>query len=666
MAAGLRAHGCAAARGAGFVTLCAWLILALGAVVAHAQSSLQVANGFQREVSRFRWTSVAAVSMRVARWQVAIDNRFLSDAFLRFDDRLHFRDENLVTIDAERPLGRRAAVGLNGRTAWFGLSRVFSQDVYGGIRVRPDDTILIEPVLGVAWDRRPGAGAPRLDVGPAVGGRWHLAERDIGGYRIELGGESTWQFIRPRRGHSIALGGSAGRQFGSARLRTSLRMSSRRRDTYRAASFLNRTAGTGLPPEAVEATTSDTLDVHMQLEAPLFRGLRLLGQADVGVNSRRIRTHHSPEATLFFETDFSRRALHADLGLVYEKPELMARVSVEAGAAAEVRRLANRDVLPPLEAAQKTALLAQADYDEGAFGLSAALRASLLQRLTGSAVATSRIVRHDTPGINQDDRDEVYHNGELGLQLALSRTLRMDLKVFGSYYHAVYLKAERSAESSIQRTLRLRPSFGWRPSADTDMRFASEVRATYTVDDFQLPGPSADRSVGPASYGSRLSWTSVLLVTYASWQRPVMRTCIWGRLLWNSFAEIPFDTLRTYRAWVHVQSARNVIADVGWRLFLRSDYDRAATVSYTREDGRVATISRPGRRLIEQSGPTTTIVWAMGRSHLKVDGWINMQRIRYRIFGALPESNAHQIRQAARRGSRRLIPNVMLSVLWNL
>ena len=665
MAAGLRAHGCAAARGAGFVTLCAWLLLALGAVAAHAQSSLQVANGFQREVSRFRWTSAAAVSMRVARWQVAIDNRFLSDAFLRFDDRLHFRDENLVTIDAERPLGRRAAVGLNGRTAWFGLSRVFSQDVYGSIRVRPDETILIEPVLGVAWDRRPGAGAPRMDVGPAVGGRWHLAERDMGGYRIELGGESTWQFIRPRRGHSIALGGSAGRQFGSARLRTSLRMSSRRRDTYQAASFLNRTAGTGLPPEAVEATTSDTLDVHMQLEAPLFRGLRLLGQADVGVNSRRIRTHHSPEATLFFETDFSRRALDADLGLVYEKPELMARVSVEAGAAAEVRRLANRDALPPLEAAQKTALLAQADYDEGAFGLSAALRASLLQRLTGSAVATSRIVRHDTPGINQDDRDEVYHNGELGLQLALSRTLRMDLKVFGSYYHAVYLKAERSAESSIQRTLRLRPSFGWRPSADTDMRFASEVRATYTVDDFQLPGRRpTDQSARELRFEAELDQRLVgdlRILATASYADLHL-----GRLLWNSFAEIPFDTLRTYRAWVHVQSGRNVIADVGWRLFLRSDYDRAATVSYTREDGRAATISRPGRRLIEQSGPTTTIVWAMGRSHLKVDGWINMQRIRYRIFGALPESNAHQIRQAARTGSRRLIPNVMLSVLWNL
>lgn len=663
MAAGLSRSRTLAGRGHGWV--CAALVITMSTTVARAQPVVQYASGFEREVSRFRWTSAAEANIQVARWQVSLDNRFLSDAFLRFDDRLQFRDENVLAVDAEHPLGGRTAIGLSGYTAWFGLSRAFAQDVFGSIRVRPGGGLLLEPRLGVAWDRRPGPVDAKLDYGPAFGGRWSMDRPDLGGYRIHLGGEGTWRLIRPRHGRRTALSGSAGRQFGQTRLRTTLRASSLRRDAYRAASFLNRTAGAGLPPESVEATTSDTLDVNVLLEAPFLWGIRVLGQADLTVNARRIRTHHAPENALFFETDFSRRALDAEIGLVYEQKDISARLYAEAGAAAEVRRLANRDGLPVLEAAQKTVLLAQADYDEGAVGLSTAVRAVLMRRLRASLAATSRIVRHDTPEINQDDRDEVYHNAELGLQLAASRYVSIDFKVFGSYYHAVYLRAERSAENNVQRTLRMRPSIDWSPSSDTEIRLASEVRATYTVDDFLLPGrrptdQSARELRFEASLNRRIVGDARLL---ASGSYGDLRL---GRLLWDSFAEIPFDTLRTYRAWVHLQTGSRIVADVGWRLFIRSDYDRAATISYMREDGRAGTVSRPGRRLIEQSGPTTSVSWMMGRSHLQVEGWVNMQRIRYRLFGELPEQRENAIREAARRGSRRLIPNIMLNASWNL
>ena len=663
MAAGL-SRSCALA-GCRLGRTCAALVLVMSTNASAAQPVLEYTSGFQREVSRFRWTSAADASIRVAGWQVSMDNRFLSDAFLRFDDRLQFRDENVLSVDAEHPIGRRTAVGLSGYMAWFGLSRAFAQDVFGSIRIRPRAGMLVEPLFGVAWDRRPGATDARLDYGPALGGRWRMDRDDLGGYRVHLGGEGTWRLIRPRHGRRTALSGSAGRQFGKTRLRTTLRTSSLRRDAYRAASFLNRTAGAGLPPEAVEATTSDTLDVNVQLEAPVIRGIRVLAQADLAVNARRIRTHHAPENALFFETDFSRRALDAEIGLVYERKDVSARLFAEAGAAAEIRRLANRDGLPVLEAAQKTALLAQADYDEGALGLSTVLRAVLMRRLTASVAATSRIVRHDTPEINQDDRDEVYHNAELGLQVALSRYVSIDLKVFGSYYHAVYLRAERSAENNVQRTLRMRPSIDWRPSGDTEIRLASEVRATYTVDDFLLPGRRpTDQSARELRFEAALSRRiagDIRILASGSYGDLHL-----GRLLWDSFAEIPFDTLRTYRAWVHLQAGSRIVADVGWRLFIRSDYYRAATISYIREDGRAGTVSRPGRRLIDQSGPTTSVSWMMGRSHLQVEGWVNMQRIRYRLFGELPEQRADAIREAARRGSRRLIPNITMSASWKL
>ena len=665
--------------------LCLAVLLPVGpaATTTHAQPVQQLTTGFEREVNRFRWTSNAQLAMRVAGWDLALNNRFLSDAFILFDDELRFRDENLLTWEAQRSLGARYTAHVRGRTAWFGLSRAFTQELYGGVRVRPRSFAWIEPVVGVAWDRRPGVAVPdgplpqRLDAGPAYGARLSLTPPPVEGYQLRLEGEGTWQHIAPRRGRSVRLQGAAERQFEQARLASTVRLSSIRRDTYQAVSFLNRDASADRPPETLEATTSDTLEVNIELEAPFFRGIRLLSQADIAANNRFIRTHRAPEETLFFETNFNRRAIDAEVGLVYQKPNVAARLAVQGGAATERRQLANRESLPPAEASQKTNLLEQADYDEGVFGLQGNLRAALLRRLVLTFNGSSRIVRHDTPEANPDDRDEVYHNGEMGLLLRLSRYIQADLKLFGSFYHTVYLNAERSAENNIQRSLRLRPSMRWTPSERTRIRFATEVRATYTVDDFLLPGRRpTDQSARELRFETDLEQdlgNDARLFATGSYADLHL-----GRLLWNDFAEIPFDTLRTYSGWVHLQTGRRLVTDIGLRLFIRSDFDRAATVRYPRVDeaghelrdeaGQLltTTITRPGRQWIEQIGPTAAITWTMGASTLRFDGWVNVQHIRHRLYGALPETAADRIRRAARRGTRKLIPNLALTVVWNL
>ena len=637
--------------------------------------------GFERDVNLFRWTSAAQFSVSVAKWRVALQNRFISDAFLLFNNQLRFREEDLLSVVAERPVTGALDARLRGRLAWFGLSRAFTQELYGSVRLRPGRAFSFEPLLGIASDRRAGVALSdgslpqRLDVGPAFGAGLRIKPQPIEGYQLSLEGEGVWQHIAPRRGHEIQLQGEAGRRFGAARLSSSVRLASRRRDTYQAVSFLNRDASPDRSPETIEATTSDTLDVNIQIEALVIGGLRLLGQAEVRANNRRIRTYRAPEATLFFESDFNRRALDAEIGLVFERPRLSAQLSAEATATTERRHLANREALPPAEAAQKTNLLLQADYDEGVFGVRTTLRSMLLPRVTLAMNGSSRIVRRDTPEDNLDDRDEIYHSGEMGLQLRLSRYAQADIKVFGSYYHTVFLNAERSAENSVQRSVRLRPSLAWTPDEHTRIRFATEVRATYTVDDFLLPGrrpsdQSAREMRLEAEMERRLVGDAQLMAT-ASYADLHL-----GRLLWNEFAEIPFDTLRTYSGWVHLQTGRRLIADLGWRLFLRSDYDRAATVKYPRVDEhgvelrdengqiRTASISRPGRRWITQMGPTAAIFWNMGWSTVRLDAWINVQRVHHRLYGALPEISAARIRASARRGTRRLIPDVTLSVVW--
>jgi hypothetical protein len=650
---------------------------------AHAQPVQQLTTGFEREVNRYRWTSNARFALRLAGWDVALTNRFLSDGFILFDDELRFRDEDQLTWEARRPLGARYTAHVRGRTAWFGLSRVLTQELYGGLRLAPRPFAWIEPVLGAAWDRRPGVAVPdgdpprRLDAGPAFGTRLSLTPPPLDGYQLRLEGEGTWQRIAPRRGHTVRFHGAAERQFEHTRLASTVRLSSFRRDAYQAVSFLNRDAAPDRPPETIEATTSDTFDVHLELDAPFFRGVRLLSQADLAVNNRFIRTHRAPEETLFFETDFNRRAIDAEVGLLYEKQRVAVRLAAQGGAATERRQLANREDLPPAEASQKTNLLQQADYDEGVFGLQGNLQATLHPRLVLTFNGTSRIVRHDTPAANLDDRDEVSHNGVVGLLLTLSRYVQTDLKVFGAFYHTVYLNAERSAENNILRSLRLRPSMRWTPSPRTQIRFTTEVRATYTVDDFVLPGRRpTDQSARELRFETEVEQDlpgEARLFASGSYANLHL-----GRLLWNDFAEIPFDTLRTYSGWVHLQTGRRLVADVGLRLFIRSDFDRAATVQYARVDeagnelrdetGQVlrTSITRPGRQWIEQIGPTTTITWMMGASTLRLDGWLNVQHVRHRLYGALPEASADLIRRAARRGTRKLIPNVALTVVWNL
>ena len=115
------------------------------------------------------------------------------------------------------------------------------------------------------------------------------------------------------------------------------------------------------------------------------------------------------------------------------------------------------------------------------------------------------------------------------------------------------------------------------------------------------------------------------------------------------------------------------------RLFVRTDFERASTVRYRRldENGNVefdetgaavfSTITRTGRRWIEQVGPTCAIIWSMQKnSELRMDGWLNIQHIRQRLYGDLPEALADHIQSEARKGTRTVIPNLSVSVRWNL
>ena len=446
------------------------LLLVLVVNSTNAQSGLQVETDFERQVNLYRWQSVAQWQSELAQWKVSLANRFVSDAFIQSDNRLRFRDEDRLRLNAERSLTPRLDTRVRGYIDWFGSSRASSQALYGSVRYKLLEAFTLEPLVGVASDRRPGVPLPdgtlpqRFDAGLAGGGTVQMAPRSVAGYVLALDAEGIWERITPRRGRQVYVSGSAERTFGSARLASAIRLSSQRRDTYQASSFLNRDREQYA--ESIEATISDTLDARLQVMAPVFTGgLRIMAQADVQANNRRIRTARAPEESIYFETDFSRRAFNGEFGLLYDRGSLSAELTAQVNIATEQRQLSNREMLPTSEASRKTFLLQQADYEEGVLGIQGRLRTVILSGLTLLVNGSSRIVRHDTPAVNLDDRDEVVHNVAVGLEMRASRYLRLEVKTFGSYYHTVFLNGERSAENSVQRSLRIRPAVEWRPIA---------------------------------------------------------------------------------------------------------------------------------------------------------------------------------------------------------
>ncbi len=652
------------------------LVLALVAVSfvagasAQAQDRTQLDLGWERDVNRFRWTADLASQVRQGTWDIALRNAFRSDAFILFDDRLSFRDENRFAIDAVQNRPGPYNLTVRTRSNWFSLSRVFHQDAWLGVRKEFDAGWWVEPSAGLAIDARPGfrsgtTSAPvRTDAGPAVGVLAGMGERNLDGYLTEVGVRTELQRFSPRTGRLLRARARSSRDFERTSLRAEVEASSVRRDAYQAASFLNREEGAARQEETVESTRSDTVFVRFGVESRLSRSSRLELNLDVGTNARRVRTLRAPDDALFFDSDFRRQTVELTLAGVRDVGTGFLRLSSRVGAEIERRTLANAAELPPAQVSQKLNLLRQADNDRGFAGLSASGLVPFRRRLSMQFDASANILQHDTPDVNPDDRDELLLAGSVGVAWRVHRGLTVSSRAFGSFFHTVYLKNERSADNNEQTSIRLQPLVDFQPTPKTRIRLASEVRATFTVDDFLLPGRRpTDQSARELSYDLDASHDvgdDVRVMLTANWSDLQL-----GRFLDDVFAEIPFDTLRTFSGWLRLETGRNVRAEIGVRWFVRSDFERATTIRFTSVlSGEEDTVSRSGRTRIDQVGPTMAITWPMRQgSFLRLDGWATVQRVSTRLYGELPDTDAKTIRRAARRGQSTLIPNLSVSMV---
>ena len=628
-------------------------------------------GGFERDINRYRWSALFQLSQPINGWQIDLSNLFRSDAFILFDDRLSFRDENQTNLTVKKPFGDKR-VAVYGSMGWFSLSRVLRQNLLAGFRFPVAEKVWLEPLVGASLDQRPGFSegpgrAPlRTDAGPAVGIRFDVPATSVDAYKVSMSGEGLIQSLAPRRSEMFRFDAVAERTFDGTRLRTQVKVARIRRDAYQAASFLNRDEKSSRVAETVESTHSDTLVATVLIERPVARGTVISGRLEFSTNSRTIETLRAPDEAIFFDSEFQRRMLEGELSSTFVRDQSFVRFSLRAGAEVEDRQLSNESDLPPAQASQKQNLLRQADYDRGFFQVQFNFRTPVGGRTVLQANVSANIFRHDTPKVNPDDRDELYFDGRLGASFRLTRYVELQIQINGTSYHTVYLKSERSAENNVQRSLRFRPTVIWKPSPTTRINMMTEVRANYTVDDFLLPGRRpTDQSARELSYNLDAEHDfgrGIRIRVTGRWSDLRL-----GRFLDEAFAEIPFDTLRSTSTWVRLNVGTKIQAEIGIRMFIRSDFDRAITIRYDASDGsgQLSTISRMGRRKISQIGPTTSLVWPLRRgAFLRFDGWATFQVVNAKLYGDLPDGFERVIRAAAKRGIRTLIPNLSVTMHW--
>lgn len=654
--------------------------IAIGSLIAMLTPCLvaaqQVTTGFRSDASRYVWTGGLEVDQPFGPWRLTASNVFRSEAFL-LDDRVNeLRDENVTQFLLRRSVRSGYQAVFFGEGSWFSQNEASTTEAYAGIRAAPTAAAQIEPAVGFVLDRKPGLlvnGQTEPDVlmdgGIGVSLRGSLAATRIGEVVVEGRTDNRWHFIDPRMGRSMLSEAIARRPLDRGSVTLDLRYANLRRDSYQASSFLNRGASSERPDDTIEATTSDTLDAGVVFEHPLWRRWTIATDTRLTINNRYVRAQRAPPGELFFDTNFNRTVLDLQARVAYEAGGTTAAFSASRSITEERRRLDNAASLPPAQAAQRTSILRLADFDRGLLTLQGNYATSFLGWISVRSSLRGSILRHDTPVSNLDDRDESSFNGDLGLRLHVRQGIDVDLRLYGVEHHTVFLDGTRSGENNRRRSLRFRPGMRWHPSRSTDLRIETEVRAVYTTDDFDLPNePKNDQSARELKYLGALSQhvgEDAIVLLEATYSKLLL-----GRLLWEDFREIPFDTLQTTTGYVALRVGSSLVAETGVRVLHRSDFERSLTLRYavgSGADSRTEIITRPGRERLIQIGPTADVAMPMtNRSELRLSGWVQFQQVRYTLYGELPEEDVVEIRRAADRVERRTIPNLTITLSWNL
>jgi hypothetical protein len=248
--------------------------------------------------------------------------------------------------------------------------------------------------------------------------------------------------------------------------------------------------------------------------------------------------------------------------------------------------------------------------------LTTELKVDASQKDTIRLVASSSILRYDTPDIfNTDDRDELLlTSGAEYLHRFSSRlllTLNMDLTLF----HLVYLDRDQSANNNWNRVIRFSPSVEYMPSPWFRRVMRTEALANYTVSDYEQQVASIQ------SFSFRqVLWSDSTTMRLSERIQcnfsGSLRIFEHGTLRWQEFKESPEEYVVEKAMWPELvwSSITGVKIGVGFRYF---GQDR-----YTYQSGQ-----RIFSQGVEALGPTAFIEWSgLAGEKVMINGWREEQK----------------------------------------
>lgn len=597
----------------------------------------QLSVGFERNVNTFLWDLGGTWRSDHGPWRVNADERF--QRTLIRTDRSTVKDEQSFQLGAEHDLSERIAVAASFSSFIFSDNRALALNDLSankalmGARWTPMPGLQVAPMAGVSFDNQQGI----EDNGFMYTATARIQDLIIGRTTAQAELFSTAEFIDPRfqqehRGSANFLA-----RFAEAGLnRTELQFRSVRREFYLPYDSIQAAGGgSAFPIESRDeriVTISNTL--QYRVISPLHLGATVdLTQRDIA----RVRPQRTPDDEQpFFDADIGEFHLNGNMQLLYDAGRgTTGQLRVELNERDETHEISSFEGANAFALSRQQSLERQKNNSIRQIHFGLALSHALSARDTLWMSGSTVKMQYDTPSEdNYDDRDELFVLAGLRWAHRFSPVFQSSLSADINLRHTVFIFAERSANNTWNRVLRLSPATELRIGPSFISRNAAEVVANYTVYDFESVSPSQ------RSFSLRqltVSDSTLFQLGGLIWAEVQLHLRLYerGELRWSAFTLRPlqyFDERTFSLAFLHL--GQRVRASLGVRFFEQQRFAYSG-------------LNRQAAGTLRSYGPTAGMRMRLSSStDILAEGWYQFT--------------------SENEGASRVTPNVSLRIFWNL
>ncbi len=493
------------------------------------------------------------------------------------------------------------------------LGKTSTQSLYGGIEYRPMFQFVLEPLIGVSFDKQ----TAQTDKGISYLLNTALDTIDYNGYKTALAGKWKYDQLIPRRLETRNLEVSIDRNFFED-TRNSLEAfySYLRRDIYiPAEQAIIEQYNTAYNIETrTESLLGflDTLGYSINQKMSLTLSGTIAGRE---IGRATLLEDFSDPAQLTPPTTVDELRLEGSSRFTYRPSDGMhATVRFDYLERDERHTIDNPGVPPSLYSTLEQSEERKNNHSRRT-GLAGDITAALSSNDTIAFSGSGNLLRYDTPSLeNDDDRDELWYFFSVNATHRFNRYLTGRVMGDVNLMHLVYIASTRSANNTWNRIVRFAPAFDYTPSTDFLTSNTFEVLANYTAYDYEFGAGQVesfayrqfvfhDSTVYKLTPHVSLSWLHHLKF-YEQ-----------GEFRWSDFSERPVNYFadKLYIASIRYSLYSGLLFSVGFRYFSQTRYAYQGSEKYV-------------DHFLRSIGPSTEIAWASGKHTVfSLKGWYENQ-----------------------------------------